>query len=204
MTKTAERLSVSVKAEAFAKDAESQGWSSEIVLDYPVSTVTVKRKTELITISWSRESFVDSCRYHNGGYSRSLRNAAAARRALSEKPKDPPAVRVRRSSPPVRSAPEKVESFSDEELEYNPPITWGQEHAAMSNSLLCEEFVGKRIIWANGFSRQAQTAHTLPYPAQKQLRVETHPVNGRRIVHFAAAEGGFRAVYLDRVLDVLG
>jgi hypothetical protein len=73
--------------------------------------------------------------------------------------------------------------------------------AAMSADKVREYVLGKEIIWRNSISRGTESAHVLPRPDQRQLRIE-YGANKRRILVFASAGGGYRSVYLDSILDI--
>lgn len=208
MAATKERETpVRSKPEMFAAEARELGWETVTAVKADVTTVEALRNAEKVTISWRGEACLNGSSYSNGPYQKSLRNAAACRRALADPPSDPPSVQVRRKSPNStvsKARPSNTPKIEEpeEDFAYEPVPTWGEQRISWADDLLRGEFIGKEVIWINTISREHQSAWVMSSPEQKQLRIEVHPRTGRRLLSFAAVEGGFRAVYIENIVNV--
>ena len=207
------------KSRDFIEAAKLAGWNSSVEeLDAEETRVTVTKGTESIQISWFGPN--EACRkpavYRNSAvvangepWERTLRNAAAAYRKLLEEPISPKTTTGRPRNGKKRRAvaveeirPEEpkpdFETKEDEE-EYQPPRTFGEDLLELPAEEITKMVRGKTVWWTNSITKQPDCAPVMAAPDQRQLKVETNPRNQKPILTWAAADGGFRSVYIEKI-----
>lgn len=196
------------KAEIFKTDAINAGWKAEIKTKGNLSTVIAKRKKDgaTLSITWDGEKCLNETTITIAGHTRKLRNAAAGRRELIGEtimPKDPgskPSKPKKKRLPDDEAPPSN--SDEDDETPQIPTPQWGFVNAAAPAEHILEAVRGKTITWINASKHAVESATVLGNADQRQLRVETSPVNSKRLLTFAARGEGFRSVYIDRIVSV--
>jgi hypothetical protein len=191
------------KAAQFAADAEAAGWSIGIQTSGDLVTVTATRDAEEIEISWKGEACQNGSTYRNGGYCKSMRNAAACRRqmSLAAGQATPPSNRRARRRPASSATAEDSYEESPEDADafrLELPFQLDDEAEQILKLLL-----GKMITWKSSLTRNLHSAVILPNADQNHIQIEEHPKNGKRILTFAAKGEGFRSVYLESIVAVL-
>lgn len=195
-----------MKAEVFKTDALNAGWKAEIKTKGELSTVVATREEDgaVMSISWKGEACLNECIITVDGHTRKLRNAAACRRELSDD--STPTPKTSNSTPkaakPVRRAAAAADLEEDDEQPRMPQPVWGRLHAEAPATDIFKAVRGRTITWLNALKGEVESATVLDKADQKQLRIEKSPVNGKRLISFAASEEGFRSVYIERIVSV--
>lgn len=195
-----------MKAEVFKTDALNAGWKADIKTKGELSTVTATREEDgaVLSISWKGEACLNECTLTVDGHTRKLRNAAACRRELSGDSSTP----VAKTSNSTPKAPKPVRRMAvadaeeDDEQPRVPQPVWGRLHAEAPATDIFKAVRGRTITWLNALKGETESATVLPKADQRQLRIEKSPRNGKRLLTFAAAEEGFRSVYIERIVNV--
>lgn len=203
------------KPDRFAADAKAAGWDPEISHDGNLTTVVARRGEESVTITWAGEACRDGSMYRLGSYERTLRNAAACRRQLAISPEEAAKTvanrkvrrvgaktakaKAARLAPSASDTGDLIELDDDEPPPYQGNVPFSMDAPADE---ICAAVIGKEILWKSRINQTIYSAHVMTRPNQRQLRVERHPRTGMRILTFAAADQGFRSVYLSSIIDV--
>ena len=188
------------KVKAYVAHAKASGWKAKVEHgDDGLITCVAKRDNETITVSWMGNRFVDDARYQAGAYSISLRNIAAAQRKMTETPDD--AAKSRTRSVVRRKRVGKLEAANAaEELPVHKRLPFDPETSP--DEEVFEALYGRRIVWRNSVTGNFDRATIQADRKQKHLKISM-PHGTYRVLEFCAQEGMFRAVQLDRILQVI-
>lgn len=206
------------KAAAFAEDAKQAGWDvSDQKTKGTTETVIIRNETygAVMVMVWEGGRYIYAkSELTVGGHRRTVRNASEGRRFLAgvEAPKTTiPKRRPKRHAPDVQRMLDGIGAAADDEDE--SPEEWdpfaGVEDQAKNLPFkvsspaadILATVVGKEIVWISSLTGAVCSAHTLPSPDQKQLRIEYNAAK-KRILTFAARGEGFRSVYIESIIAV--
>lgn len=197
------------KAEEFVADAKKWGWEPDgIEAVATLASVTVRRGDETIFIQWKDGRFQENCTHGIGGRSVKLRNASAARGAMTT-----PAEKVRRDvrrrvpgqkvadSMPKAALPFDLDKATDEEVlkaVEGRQLTWRN---SMSGDL--ERVRVPRTEYDTvSITKEGKVVGTKQVKANNlQTKLSTTKA-GRRVLTWAAPGEGFRSVALDSLLQI--
>jgi hypothetical protein len=197
------------KAERFAEEAKQAGWSAVVQKDGPKEWVIASKDEArvILTAHWDCERFdYPSSSLMVDGAKRTIRNASACRRMLTEETIRPVVERKRSKKPkPITADPidPKVDEADDEDEE--PAPIPRPKHLPFKISSPSEEIrkavIGKEITWWNQRTKMEDSARVLPDPNQRQLKIE-YTRDRKRVLSFAAVGEGFRSIHIDAILSV--
>lgn len=199
------------KAQAFARDAEEAGWKVQTWKDDDGITDVVtatnggsgqSRKTIFLVWVGEKYSYEDSYQSTGDdktpGKSKTIRNASEARRIISQAS----GINIETKKVPRKGQETKpTRDFEAEARRVMPEKKRLPFKTSSPDRKILESVVGKTIRWWNAKARHEEVASVLADPDQRQLRIEWTR-DKKRVLTFAAKDGGFRSVYLDRILEV--
>lgn len=207
------------KALCFKDDAEAEGWNVEIEEVAPEEVhVYCTRNGEEVYIWWRDNQLLETPKYNYNGAQISLHNTATATRHLAKKPDAALAAKRLQRKQKARTASviiadEEITELKIEEMQLILPFDIYES----SNSEILAAIRGSTLVWANAMTGKVETEY-VPYIISKgnkksgdvYMNTDLKNVfklvvgrNDRDYISFMNANGIFRAVYLDRILQVI-
>lgn len=189
------------KGETFLNDAKKAGWDGKVYKKGSQEICEVEFKdlefgaTQKLVMVWDGAKYNDkeSHRIAYTGDRRAIRNASAARDMLAAA-----------SGVQVKPDPKPKTAADDFETPDKPPVRPEAKPLPFTlsqpDARILEAVLGKEIYWWSEQRREVQSARVMSDPRQRHLKIIT--ARGRRTLHWAASGEGFRAVHLDKIIEV--
>ncbi|QFG13565.1 hypothetical protein PBI_LAMBO_56 [Gordonia phage Lambo] len=192
------------KAQAFAAEAQANGWTTKIETKNGDEThVEAERKGERITIWWRGNSLIETPFHHFMGQVKSLHNKATATRQLSMKP-NPKGFRGPKMGARFVDLKLTEEGGLPEEVDLESiryPLPFDPKES--TDGEILKEIRGSTIIFVNRISGKGESVHVARSlnmkPDNFYLEESTE---GKLYVTFLSATG-FRSVYIDSILRIM-
>lgn len=201
------------KATQFAQLAKEHGWKGSFVHDHDqdYAKVEVERKGEQIRIEWINNQLLEAPHYTLNGIKARLHCASVARRTLAGKPDmDLFLKRQRRANRAATRAGGTTAGTANnssgdgeavDDLTPNLPFDINSENADAEILKACR---GSTLVWRNRFTGVAEMAF-IPKEQNMDLKNSYYigeSSTGRPFLSFRTADGIFRAVGFDQMLQV--
>lgn len=201
------------KPGAFASDAEKAGWTVKRIRKADGSkTVKAERAGEFLEMTWSKgEKFVYPGAYSNDGASRNVRNASEGRQILTNTKEKNAPNSVRKTS---RTNGHAVAGSVVRELTKKVPFNPEEDDPAA----IVKALRGKKLVWRNSITgnyEEARVPAALRHVKQRDgsfkavkdqstFITESRSLEtlGRRMLNFCDPTGGYRALFLDQLVQV--
>lgn len=205
------------KAEKFAKKAADAGWATEVKANHEIGGDTWEthctRGEEYIYIFWLDNTLIETPKYTFMGQTMSLHNAATAARQLTLEPDVKRAYRKATRKASVSIHTEVPAQFDDAAALFSKrdlPFTEEDDDAHILKQLR-----GSNITYWNELSKQIEE-EAIPHVIRRTKDSIPQIMNadfenvffledneeGKTWVSFMNPNGVFRAIYLDRILEV--
>lgn len=204
------------KAEKFAKKAVDFGWTTEVKanpqLGGDVWETHCTRGEEYIYIFWVDNILTETPKYTFMGQTMSLHNAATATRQLSSEPDVRRAYRKATRKVSITTRDETPAEFEDAaQLFARRDLPFSDED---DDAHILKQLRGSAILYWNELSKQVER-ESIPYKIRRPsgdlqlMNTDLEDVffladneEGKSWVSFMNPNGVFRAIYLDRILEV--
>ena len=200
---------LATRGTVFAEDAGKAGWEVSLEAEEggrETVTATHGESGTKIVMIWDSDRYNYPESYQERDRERkTIRNAAEARRILCT------ATGAKlETKKVVRTKPKPTLDWEAQANPIRPPAKRLPFRISQPDREILASVLGKEISWWNGKSKRVESCRVMADPNQRHLKIVNS--NGKRVLHWAGVVAdrpgqrpiaqGFRAVYLENILEV--
>lgn len=189
------------KSDALVSFALSAGWKAAAEDGVAGSIVVIAtRDPETVRVTF-RDNKLDLAEMPTHEYSGrvvKLRNVSAAKKVMEASAEA--AAASQPVSGPRRERKERERHEDDRgAVVITRRLPWPSDEEPTDEELIAY-IVGKKLVWRNTVGGTYEEAHAVP--SDKSTQVVSSPRNGKRVLNFLSAEGAFRSLYVENLVQI--